>query len=686
MGDKTDKHDDEKVLQRKQRVEGIVHRDTFRATDTDGERINVSIVDEEKRVVRLSFSSEEPYLRQTWWDDPWIEVLGHKDEEVDLFRFANRATVHYNHSRRREDRIGVVLEASIKDGRGEALIQISDRADVEDVWNDLKKGLLCNVSVGYKIHEKVLTKQNDDGPNEYRVILWEPVELSIVDIPADPTVGVGRGDGVETNYRVLDIETAPDDSGQRKESEMGDETTQKETPADDTTREDGDVVTKDEAKKQVSDAERAALKAEDDRKRELRTIFDGHTATAGVEDLLRTCIDDSSIDVDTARKRLLKVLGDSTAQIGGGQVQAGSDEADKFRDGVIIAIEARAGVKGVTVEDDNPWRGLTLVEIARAALEINNLDSSGGRMDVVGRAFTMRSSAIGHTPSDFANILQNVANKAVLRGFDEAQESWQKWCQVGNLSDFKQAHRVQLSSFDDLDLIGPGGEYKYGTFSDRGETIQLGTYGKIFAITRQAIINDDMQILSSVPSKMGRAAARVPGDLAYAVLTTNPVMSDGNALFSGAHNNEGTAGAPSVVLIDEAGRLMALQSDVSGNATNLNITLGAVLVPRTLLGTAQVVRTSEFDPASTTNSRAPNHVRNTFEVVWDARLDTDSTTRWYGVADKSHDTVEVAFLDGVQEPTTEEKQGWNIDGAEFKVRLDCAAAAMEWRSFTRNQG
>lgn len=662
----------------KQRVDGVVCRAMQK-------RVDLSIEDEKKRTVRLSFSSEEPYTRRSFWKDPWVEVLGHKNKEVDLFRLKNHATVHYNHSRARSDRIGVVLEAKVRNKRGEALIQISDRDDVADIWNDLKKGLLCNVSVGYHIHERVLTKKNDNGPDEYRVTRWEPVELSIVDIPADPTVGVGRSDGVENHYRVIDINPRPE-SGNQRGRKMATKTKEnKEKPTKEPTSSDR-VITQDQETKQAEQAARQALENEDARKRALRTIFAQHEATEGVGDLLRVCIDDSSITVDVAREKLLQKIGDAATPIGGNQVQPSIDAADKFRDGVIMAIEARAGIPDVKVDDANPWRGRSLTELARSCLEFNNLDASGSRIDVVGRAFTMRASAIGHTPSDFTAILQNVANKSVLRGFNESKETWPLWCHVGNLSDFKTAHRVQLSSFDDLDLVGPGGEYKYGTFSDRGETIRLATYGKIFAITRQSLINDDLQILTSMPAKMGRAAARVPGDLAYAVLVSNPVMGDGTTLFHSNHKNIGSAGPITVSSIDETGRLMALQTDASGNANGLNISLGAILVPRALLGVAQQVRTSEFDPADANNSRAPNYVRNTFDVIWDSRLDADSSKQWYGVADMQFDTVEVAFLDGVQDPTTEEKEGWTVDGAEFKVRLDCAAAAMEWRSFVRNAG
>ena len=185
---------------------------------------------------------------------------------------------------------------------------------------------------------------------------------------------------------------------------------------------------------------------------------------------------------------------------------------------------------------------------------------------------------------------------------------------------------------------------------------------------------------------MGRAAARVPGDLAYTVLTANGLLSDGVALFDAGHNNLGTAALITAVSVGEARNLMALQSDVSGNANGLNIVLSALLVPVQLQDTAKVLKTAEFDPAGT-NSRVPNPVRGEFEVIADPRLSADDADQWYAVADGNvYDTVEVGFLDGVQEPTIEEQRGWTVSGMDWRVTLDCGAAALDSRTMTRNAG
>jgi len=620
-----------------------------------------------------------------------VETLGHDDEEVDLSRLNSRAPLLYNHQRTREDRIGSVLEAWVENGRGYARVQFSRRADIEDIWGDTRDGHLPNVSVGYMIHERKLTQENGEGPDEFRVTRWEPLEVSIVDIPADPTVGVGRsadGGQPENYYRVIDITNRSENpEPSNEETQMTEKTKEQPTGKDPAASEN---ATRDaDLEKVRREAAEAAVRAERERQDEVRSAFEhvDYAGDAELRELREKCLRDENMTAEKAGMEILRQIGKGKTPSGPTAILPGEDRTERFADGVQRALLVRSGDRSIDPREEsaNEFRGLSLVEISRKALEVHGLPSGGPRLEVVGRALTMRS-AIGHSTSDFPSILANVANKSMLRGYNEAEETWNLWCRTGNLSDFKAATRFSLSAFEDLDQVREGGEYKYGTFSDRGETIQLATYGKIFPITRQAIINDDMQAFTRIPANMGRAAARVPGDLAYAVLTTNPTMADGTVLFHADHSNLGTSGVISATTVSEARQLMAKQTDVSGAANGLNIRLGVLIVPVALEDTALVLRDSEYDPASTTNSRAPNPVRRTFEVAADPRLDADSVAQWYAAAGSAYDTVEVAFLDGNQDPRIEEQSGWTVDGVEYKVALDCAAAAMDHRTLVRNAG
>jgi hypothetical protein len=345
------------------------------------------------------------------------------------------------------------------------------------------------------------------------------------------------------------------------------------------------------------------------------------------------------------------------------------------------ALEIRAGL--AKNDTSNPWRGHSLVEMARASLQAHGVKHAGtDRMSLIALAFT-------HSSGDFPLLLANIAQKAMLKGYDEAEETFQLWTSKGTLPDFKPMQMVDIGSFPALRQVAEGGEYKYITIGERAETRVLATYGDIFKITRQAVINDDLDAFTRIPRKMGRAAIRTVGNLAYAVLTGNAPMADGKPLFHADHGNLADGTPITTAAVDAMRVAMARQKDIgvgekSGGA--LNIRLAKLLVPVSLLGTANVVRDSEFEVgAASKNNTVPNSVRGTFEVISDARLDDSSPTRWYGAADQGmHDVVTVDYLDGNEAPTMEQQQGWSVDGVEFKVRIDASAKALDWKTLQRN--
>ncbi len=361
-------------------------------------------------------------------------------------------------------------------------------------------------------------------------------------------------------------------------------------------------------------------------------------------------------------------------------VRVENDGVDKFVEGATQALMARAGLE--KRDGANEFNNRSLYDLAEMTLAQAGAGTRGmDKMSLVQAAFSPRA-AITHTSSDFTRILANVANKAMLKGYEEAGETFQRWTAAGSLPDFKPQSRVDLNLFPSLEKVEEGAEYTYGTIGDRGESIQLATYGRLFSVTRQAIINDDMSAMVRVPQRMGRAAIRTVGNLVYAILTGNPLMADGQALFSAAHNNDGNLG----LSIDglDAGRVaMALQQDPDGVAVGgLNIQPAYLIVPVALSGEARILLNSQYVPGETF---VPNRVQGFAELVFDARLDANSSTEYFLAASPSlYDTIEVAYLNGVQTPVLEQKEGWGVDGVEFKVRLDAGVKALDFRGLYRS--
>ena len=164
--------------------------------------------EENGRKVMLSFSSEEPYER--WWG---IEILDHAEGAADLGRLNEIGCLLFNHNR--DCVIGKILRAWIEDGRGCAEVEFDTDEQSELIWQKVKSGTLKGVSVGYRIDAVEVVKEGKSsadgrftGPAEV-ARKWCPLEISIVSVPADGTVGVGREAepfGTEVPLRVFEAQ------------------------------------------------------------------------------------------------------------------------------------------------------------------------------------------------------------------------------------------------------------------------------------------------------------------------------------------------------------------------------------------------------------------------------------------------------------------------------------------------
>ncbi len=147
--------------------------------------------DDTGRTFELTFSSEEPYDR--WWG---TEILDHSDGAIDLVRLKEMGVVLFNHNR--DYILGKILEVNIKDRRGSAKIQFDTDDEAEKIFQKVHSGTLKGVSVGYTVsnYEEVMAgKKSADGRFQgpcWIAKKWTPLEISIVSVPADASVGVGR--------------------------------------------------------------------------------------------------------------------------------------------------------------------------------------------------------------------------------------------------------------------------------------------------------------------------------------------------------------------------------------------------------------------------------------------------------------------------------------------------------------
>lgn len=608
-------------------------------------------VDTDSRTVELSFSSETPYGR--WFGD---EILCHDEECINLERFNNGlGTVLFNHDR--DAVVGHIEKVWLEDNRGKALVRFDTDEQSETIFQKVQSGTLQGVSVGYEINRYEVLEDEDtkstngrfNGP-AYVVTDWEPLEISIVSVPADPTVGVGRSaEEIHTSIDTQEDNTRMDQEKNLEVQEV------KSAPVE-------TGLTQADLQK--------AMEQERKRTSEITAMFRDFDVEGADEAIVL------GKSVEEAREMVMEQL---RARNKGVSVTMGEAESDKFR---AAAQDAVLMAAGIPVADAAPGaqelRGYSMVEMARESLR----RESGSTVNF-GDNMELARAAINST-STFPAIMSNLANKSVMVGFNEAETTYKIWAGKGSNRDFKEAARVALSEAGTLELVPEGGQFKQDSFGEASARTKVATYGKLFSLTRQAIINDDLGLFSKIATKYGSAAKRLVNKMVYAQLTGNVKMQDNVALFDAKHGNvAGTGEALSVKAIAKAITAMRRQKGIQGEAT-LNITPKYLVVPPELEVTAyQIVNsTAAVDGV---NSGVANPYKGRFIVVADAEL-TDPDA-WYLVADATqHDTIEVTYLNGVETPRLETRQGFDVDGIEYKVAFDCGVSALDFRGVFKNAG
>lgn len=265
-------------------------------------------VNVEDRTVDLAWASEEPYER--WWG---VEILDMKASSVDMARMKNGAALLLNHDP--DQQIGVVENARIgSDKKARATVRFSKSALGEEILQDVKDGIRTKTSVGYQINELVLEKQEGDL-STYRVTGWTPYEISIVSVPADDTVGVGRS---ATRYK-------------QKEAEM----TQQADPAAGREQPGNDPLV--DSLNSGDEAARAQERVKIAKRNEQIIGLGAQWPQYGGPELALKAIADPNVTVDSFRASMLKLLGEKHRA----EVNTGALEADRHQTGTPFGMAPR---------------------------------------------------------------------------------------------------------------------------------------------------------------------------------------------------------------------------------------------------------------------------------------------------------------------------------------------------------
>lgn len=655
-------------------------------------------------MVRYQASISSEQVARQWFGR---EMLVHSEESIDLDRAQDGSIfpLLYDH----DQQIGKVENLRLDGQRLRGDFVFSRHSQLaKEVQGDVDDGIRGNVSLKYEINDYEIDDPGDGAEPTFRITRWKPLEASIVRIPADSKVGVGRAHnaGEKAMTDKTDTGAGAGNSGAPGSVNVVEfERARQQAIA--AGREDGARLERERIAEidAMFGAQRFQGEGFDALRKEL--VEKGSTpdqARAALIDYFKTMPVEPS-RVEPAARSTVRDPQFGTRDPGWDRATAGEDDLDKFQRGAELALDIRCGLidskEARREAATNEFADLSLAEVAREYVRRAGIRMTGmSKRQIVAAALRpdihggRRDVFVGHSTSVFASLLENVANKSLLRGYEEIPETWRIWTRVGALQDFKPTSVVNVSAFSDIEEVQENGEYKHGTMRDVKEIIRGKKYGRLFAITREAIINDDLDGLSVAPRAMGRAASRKVGDLVYDVLLNPPnMLQTGNALFHNNHNNQITSGGapPSVASLDATRLLLALQTDPSGNAV-LGIRGKYILVPMGLETRTNILIASEHDPVGDSDAeggaRQPNPFRNAFTVVADHRLEAANSGKgWFLAADQNiYDTIMVGFVGGQENPQLESRDGWTVDGVEYKVRHEFGVAPLDFRALAYNDG
>jgi hypothetical protein len=632
-------------------------------------------IDAAERTIEVVWSTGARVRRNPFFGDPFDEELAMDPRAVRLDRLNAGAPLLKVHDASALDSIiGSVVPGSarIENGRGIARVRFSDRVEVEPLWKDVEAGHIRAVSIGYQVHRFEVSRQAG-APELWRAVDWTPFEISAVPVGADPAAGF-RSD--ETLHPCV-VHRA--DAPSKEKTAMDDAVTDNaETQNRQAAPEAQDRV----SNTPLTDAETIAARARDSERERVGTIYD----LAGRLHLERSFADDlvkRGVTLDAARSEILdKVATDAEKTRVSPQVSVplgGRDERVTRRDAVSNALLHRYSPTLFPLsEPAREYRGLTLIELAREFLASAGVNVRGlSRDEIATRAL--------HSTSDFPEVLAAVTGKTLRQAYDAYPRTYVPFCRQVLATDFKAMHRVQLGEAPQLVKVNEGGEFKRGTLAEGRESYRVETYGRVVAVTRQVLINDDLDAFTRIPAMYGTAIATLESNVVWGIILANAAMSDSIALFHQNHGNlANPATALSVTAIGAARAAMARQTGLD-KKTILNVRPAYLIVPASLELAAEQLVAQNLVPAQTGNV-VPSSIR-TLTPISEPRLDAASLTAWYLAANPAQiDTIEYAYLEGQQGAYIETRNGFDVDGVEIKCRLDFGAKAIDWRGLYRNPG
>jgi len=561
--------------------------------------------------------------------------------------------------------IGRINSVRIEGGQLIGVLQFADTDAGRAVEARVAAGELRAISIGYRVTKWQITATDENDHETWRAVAWELLEASLVPVPADPNAVVRSANGNQQHG------TTEEEEDMRRNLPGGaaaaaPASTPAPTPAPaPAPAPDAGARAPTIAASRILERCSRAGELGGDFQRDLIARSEAGTLTEAdferaISDRLIESRQTPHVDVRVGR--------------------AGTD-SDGYRSAIETAVILRADptvqFEQAQIDAAREFRGMTLMELARDYVQRTGISTSGmGRLEIAGASLGLRYGA--QTTSDFANALSNAAAKRLRAAYLAAPQTFSPIVSRGTLPDFKETSIIGLGDAPQLLLVKENAEFTYGAMSDTGMSYKLQTYGRIIAITRQAIINDDKRLFGRIPTQFGFKARDLESDLVWGLVISNPVMADGFALFSNQHGNLGVAADITIDSVAAGRAAMAQQKSNEGGFITVR---PAYLVVGPLMET----KAEQFLTAvAAAQTDKVNPFVGKLQLIVEPRI-TDK--RWMLVADPQMlDTMELSHLEGQEGVFIETQAGFDVDGVKTKARLDVGAALIDYRGFYMNPG
>lgn len=516
--------------------------------------------------------------------------------------------------------VGVIAEARREADNLVATIRFSAAADAVDAVTKVAEGVLRGLSIGYAATS---TRETTEGGRRIRTVTPAIREVSLVPIPADPASLI------------------------RSHSPMP------------------EIVTPDP----VTDTPPPALESRAAINAQIRALAD----TTGLNREWADAQIDAAADIATAYRAALDALVER-----GGPALRVQAHVGPSNDDPAVTIERQAEALFCQATGQSPsdsareFMGLSVHDHARACIVRN-----GDRAERLSNTDLVRS-AMG--TSDFPLILDGVAGKTMRFGYGAAESPLKVLTRPRPMKDFRPLNVLEIGPKAELEEVTEHGEIKSVALAETGETVQLATFARKIALTRKALINDDIGAFAEVAVMAGRMAAEKEAKLLATALTGAPKMRDGQPLFHSAHANvAGSGGAISVDTLSAARQSLRTKTGLDG-VTPANV------VPKFLVvGAAQETAAEQvLATLAATKSTDVNPFSGRLSLVVDARITGNG---WYVIADPAMSPVfEFLFLASAPGPQIETREGFDTLGREWRVVLDSGVGVVDTRGAYKNPG